>query len=55
MGNIIAPYEADSVSFDPPRDREALDGVLDDARIAELDDVPLADDKHPSTRRTRKA
>ncbi len=55
MPNTVAPYEADSVSFDLHRDRESLAGVIADARIAELDDVPLADEEHPSTRRARNA
>ncbi len=32
----IPPSEADSVSFEPSRDREALTGVIADAQIADL-------------------
>ncbi len=34
MANIMAPSEADSVSFDPHRDKQALAGVIADAEIA---------------------
>ncbi len=55
MSNIIAPVGADAVSFESPRDRQELAGVIEEGRIAELDDVPLADEEHPSTRRARNA
>ena len=55
MPNILPMIEADTVAFEPPRDRESLAGVIADTRIAELDYVPLADEEHPSTRRARNA
>ena len=55
MPNILPMIEADTVAFEPPRDRESLAGVIGEGRIAELDDVPLADEEHPSTRRARNA
>lgn len=55
MANIIARDDAETVHFSPPvvdnessephRDRQALAGVIEEGRIAELDDGPLADEE----------
>ncbi len=55
MPNILPMIEADTVAFEPPRDRESLAGVIAVAQIAGLGDAPLADEEHPSTRRARNA
>ena len=44
--NILPMIEADSVSFDPPRDKQALAGVIADAEIAGLGHEPLTDEDH---------
>ena len=46
MSNILPPSEADSVSFDPHRDRQALADIQADAQIAGIGNEPLADEPH---------
>ena len=45
MANITAPYEADSVSFDLHRDRQALDTVIEEGKIAGDVSPPLPDEE----------
>ena len=44
MSNILPPAKADSISFDPPRTKEALAGVIEDGEIAGLGHEPLPDE-----------
>ncbi len=44
-GRAGAPYEADSVSFDLPRDKEKIAAVIEDASIALGEDAPLPDEQ----------
>ena len=56
MSNILAPADAERVSFSPPvvdnestdlyRDRQALAGVIEEGRIAGAVEAPLPDEEY---------
>ncbi len=57
MPNILPMIEADTVAFEPPRDRESLAGVIGEGRIAGVVEAPLADEElrpDPSQAEARK-
>ena len=46
MANILPMIEADSISFEPSRDREAHAGVIEEGRIAGAVETPLPNEHH---------